>query len=255
MTKKDSKRFTVASSEYTKDFYNNLMTGEEKRSFLGKDARYNPINLMNREIVRSNFLKEITPLLNKEDKVLDFGCGPGTFTFLASKHCKEIKAVDISSGFIKEAKHFQSELEIDNIDFSLVEPNVLPFEDESFDAVLLMDVIHHLEDIEAGLKEVLRVLKKDGKILVFEPNKLNPLIYLVHLLDKTEWGLLQLGTPAKYRSIMKGKAEIAHIRFNGIVIGPDSLVFNLISKFLNLKILSPLIGWLNPKIFVYARKQ
>ena len=45
----------------------------------------------------------------------------------------------------------------------------LPFEDESFDVVTALDVVEHLDDDIAGLKEMNRVMKKSGRALIFVP--------------------------------------------------------------------------------------
>ena len=118
-----------------------------------------------------------------------------------------------------------------------------------------MDVIHHLDDIEKNLSEIYRVLKKNGKILIYEPNKLNPLIWITHIIDKNERGLMRVGRFKKYEEIFKKldlKVEIKE--YNGIVIGPSSKILDLISDFLNLKFIYPLLGFLNPKIFLVVTK-
>ena len=84
-----------------------------------------------------------------------------------------------------------------------VEPEKLPFEDQKFDVILIVDVIHHLDDIKKNINEIKRVLKKGGKLLIYEPNKLNPLIWLTHLIDKNERGLLRVGSFKKYRENYK----------------------------------------------------
>ena len=45
-----------------------------------------------------------------------------------------------------------------------------------------------------------------------------------------------------------------NIDFNGIVIGPQSRIFDLLSTILNARVLKPVIGWLNPKIMMVGNK-
>lgn len=252
MTTKDTLRSGASSSEDTSDFYNRLMRGEEKRGILGKSTRYNPLQLCQKPSVIRYFDGFIKKYITSDDVVLDFGCGPGTFAIRMAGYCKSVVGVDITEEFINEATQSFEVLGLTNATAIHVAPNQLPFQAASFDAIMMMDVIHHLDDIPTSLTEVLRVLKPGGKILIFEPNKLNPLIWLVHYLDKNERGLLALGTPWKYISILRQYSSKIQYQYNGIVIGPQSKVFDLISALINHKLFYPLFGWLNPKIALYA---
>lgn len=67
----------------------------------------------------------------------------------------------------------------------------LPFRDAVFDAILCRDLLHHLEDREAGIQEIRRVTKPGGNIWIVEPNGKNPLIRLFALLRPHERGQLR----------------------------------------------------------------
>jgi hypothetical protein len=103
---------------------------------------------------------------------------------------------------------------------------------------------------------MLRAVKKGGRILIFEPNKLNPLIWLVYILDKNEWGLLKFGKPSKYQELLARYVHIDHVGFNGIGIGigPESLVYHVAAEIINYRFLKPLLGWMNPKMFITGIK-
>ena len=118
----------------------------------------------------------------------------------------------------------------------------------------MIDVIHHLEKPQQIFKELNRILKPEGRIIVYEPNKLNPLIFLIHLIEKNERGLLKVGTKNKYKKICDSTGfKIDTFSFNGIVIGPDSRIFDIILKIINNKYFS-FLNWLNPKIFFVIKK-
>lgn len=241
-------------TDKTAEFYDKLMLGEEKRGILGKDTRYNSKWLAGKASVRKYFFDVVVKHIKPTDKVLDFGCGPGTFSIILSSICAEVYSIDISKEFINTCKaNIQAE-NITNVFPSVITSDKLDFEDASFDVIMMVDVIHHLDDIDFRMKEVFRLLKPNGKLLVFEPNKLNPLMFLMHYFDANERGLLRVGTPASYRKLLRSGYEIENIDFNGIVIGPTSKVYDFISDVLNSKFL-PFLSWLNPKIFVSAKKR
>jgi ubiquinone/menaquinone biosynthesis C-methylase UbiE len=230
------------------------MRGKESRGVLGKDKRYNPQRLRDKPLITKYFVQEVRPYLRPDSEVLDYGCGPGTFLSLLAPFCRRAVGVDITEELVIRAREVSAELGLQNTEILQVEDARLPFADGSFDMVLFIDVIHHLEDIQSNLKESLRVLKPGGRMIVFEPNKLNPLIYAVHWMDPNEYGLLKLGTPWKYRSIVSPNLKIEKVAFNGIVIGPDSKIYELLSDLINSRFLKPVLGWLNPKMMIIGRK-
>jgi len=221
---------------------------------LGKEQRYNPKRIIERRSTQKYFVDKIRSSLNKNTRLLDFGCGPGTFLAAAAPLCAEVTGVDISRNFIEACRKTIHDLNVPNARAVHIEPGRLPFDDGEFDAVLMVDVIHHLEHITETLTEVFRAVKPGGQVIIFEPNKLNPLITLVHLFDRNEWGLLRVGTPGVYRRILKPFMDIKAIDFNGIVIGPESKVYTWISEILNAPGVYPLLGWLNPKMMVSGTK-
>lgn len=244
------------SSKKTSKFYDDLIKGKERFTFFPKDKRFNIKNILSKKNLVKYFDNLVIKFMRDNLNILDYGCGPGTFLFkLSSLSNSNLYGVDISKEFIEESKKNIKELNIENIHVQTVEAEKLPFENEKFDIILIVDVIHHLDDIEKNLLEIYRVLKKDGKIIVYEPNKLNPLIWITHLIDKNERGLMRVGRFAKYEQIFKKiNLKIEKKQYNGIVIGPSSKVLDTISDFLNHKYVYPLLGFLNPKIFLVATK-
>jgi len=250
---KSMKLNKAPSSESTKDFYNSLVDGETKRGILGIDKRYNVQQIINSPSTKKYFINCFKRYLKKTDKVLDFGCGPGGFLCSIAPYCGEITGVDIVENFVDLCKKSIENEGLTNARAIVIKPNKLPFENNSLDAVMMIDAIHHLEDIDSTMPDIFRVLKPGGRLLILEPNKLNPLIYLVHLLDENERGLLKVGTPKVYKKMFADKLAIEEVSFNGIVIGPQTKTYLAIADFLNHKFLKPIIGWLNPKIFISGK--
>lgn len=244
----------MVSKFQTKSFYNDLNQGKVKRGILGIQQRFNVKKILNKNNIYENFVNEITPYLGKNKTVLDLGCGPGAFSISISDECKKIYAIDIIEDFVKATKLNSIEYGKNNIVTKFQNNNEIPAKSNFFDLVFLVDVLHHVENIEDFLTEVKRVLKNNGKIVIFEPNKLNPLMYLIHLLDHNERGLLKLGRPGIYKKKLKDFFQIEDVKFSGLVIGPDHKIFEIIVNILKVKIISFFLGWLQPKIFIVGKK-
>ena len=174
---------------------------------------------------------------------------------MSSMTKNDVHGIDISKNFINECIRLKKLLKINNFIPQFIDKNTIPFEDNSFDVVLLFHVIHHLDDLDKNFKEIHRVLKKNGKIIIYEPNKLNPLVALIHLIDPAERGLLKVGTKKKYLKILKKfNLECVDFRFSGIIVGPNLSILNFISYVLSLKYINKLFRWLNPNLVIIAKK-
>ncbi|MDQ2936363.1 MAG: class I SAM-dependent methyltransferase [Acidobacteriota bacterium] len=95
-------------------------------------------------------------------KILDVGCGTGANLEMLSQF-GQAQGVDVSA----EALSFCRERGLGNVKQGQAE--ALPYEDDSFDLVTGLDVVEHLDDDLAGLKEMRRVLHRGGQALLFVP--------------------------------------------------------------------------------------
>jgi len=96
-------------------------------------------------------------------KVLDAGCGIGRHAYYAGRYGAEVWAVDISEA-VEVAARNTGETGAYVIQADL---NHLPFQEESFDLVYSMGVLHHLPDPEGAFRYLLRFVKPGGEIRVF----------------------------------------------------------------------------------------
>jgi len=113
-----------------------------------------------RRIIQS-LVERISTTL-KTERILDVGCGTGANLKMLAAFGKA-EGVDISP----QAVDFCHERGLDSVKLGAIEQ--LPYENNSFDLVTALDVIEHLNDDAAGLREMRRVLRRDGRILVFVP--------------------------------------------------------------------------------------
>lgn len=158
-------------------------------------------------------------LFNKGEIVLDVGCGDGVVAdFLQKNVGVKVIGIDISKEAVNKAKNLGVEAKL----YSSEER--FPFSDNVFDAVFWGDNIEHLFSPMSCLKEIRRVLKKGGRLVISCPNMgywRYRLYYLLKgRLPDTEW----TGLPPW---------EWSHIRFFNLRILEDFLSmggFRKISK-------------------------
>jgi len=106
----------------------------------------------------------LAPLIHPQSLVLEAGCGKGNVMALPSSW--KIVGVDISPLLIQiAAKKYPSS------QFIVGDVTRLPFKSESFDAVIFVNVLHHIPNFCAALKEAARVLCSNGVLFVQEPNR------------------------------------------------------------------------------------
>lgn len=116
---------------------------------------------------------------NKKLKVLDIGTGPGMFATLMGKNPNyEVFAVDSSEGMLAQATK-NAETFGAKVNFVLADAHHLPFEDETFDAIITRNVTWNLPQPKEAYREWQRVLKKGGKIVNFDSN------WYLRLYDET----------------------------------------------------------------------
>lgn len=115
-------------------------------------------------------------------RVLDAGCGPGAYVAALQSAGAVACGVEYRTASVKWPR-------------SVVGGDIerLPFADGTFDVVLLNEVLEHVPDDAAGLREVRRVLAPVGTVAVFSPNRLYP--FETHGVDTRQGRALSMFTP------------------------------------------------------------
>lgn len=114
--------------------------------------------------VRNQITKEINPI-NKS--VLDVATGTGSLAIDLSKSAEKVVGIDLSSKMLDVAEKKRKN---NNLSFLLMDASCMKFNDEEFDLVTISLGLHDMPlDIRTlVLKEVKRVLKRDGKLYILE---------------------------------------------------------------------------------------
>jgi demethylmenaquinone methyltransferase/2-methoxy-6-polyprenyl-1,4-benzoquinol methylase len=99
----------------------------------------------------------------KGEKILDLAAGTGTSSIAFAKTGAQVIACDFSLGMLKEGHKRSPQL-----NFSAGDALSLPFADETFDAVTISFGIRNVNNVDLALKEMFRVTKPGGRIVVCE---------------------------------------------------------------------------------------
>ncbi|MBV9242642.1 MAG: class I SAM-dependent methyltransferase, partial [Acidobacteria bacterium] len=117
-----------------------------------------------RRKILESFLDRIVSRLSPRDsrlRILDVGCGTGANIEMLSQY-GEAEGVDVSDDALEFCRRKGLKAQK-----GLAE--TLPYEDDTFDITTALDVIEHLDDDVAGLKEMYRVTRSGGYSLIFVP--------------------------------------------------------------------------------------
>ena len=108
-----------------------------------------------------------------QERVLDLGCGWGTFCWVLGPRVAEMVGVDFSQKSIDLCENRLARSTMDGVSFLCADARDTGLEPESFDLVIAADLVEHLypEDSQAVVAEASRVLKKGGRLSLWTPHR------------------------------------------------------------------------------------
>ena len=168
--------------------------------------------------------------LKKHAKVLEIACGGGQFGLTLVKTADvDYTGLDLMPELIADAKKRAIKEKI-RANFLVGDAHKLPFEDKSFDLVVITYSLHHFpkESLDQVTNEVHRVLKPGGYYYTLEPNGLNPLVF--------KWWLLN--SPERILPLGKKWRETWDLSVNETIIYPWQITRSLRTRFAKVKVYS-----------------
>ncbi|MBX2801506.1 MAG: class I SAM-dependent methyltransferase [Myxococcales bacterium] len=125
------------------------------------EERFEYIHLKSREHARRH--------LAAADIVLDYGCGTGTTSCEVAHLVKEIQAIDISSEMVEIARKKANDRGIENARFEQKDIFDEGYEPESFDVILMFNVLHTIPDPGRAMRRAHELLKPGGLVVSVTP--------------------------------------------------------------------------------------
>jgi ubiquinone/menaquinone biosynthesis C-methylase UbiE len=135
---------------------------DQSAKFWDKTAEGYAARPISNEAVYETKLEKTREYFDQDMEVLEFGCGTGSTAIAHAPFVRHIKAIDFSSNMIEIAQGKADAAGIQNVTFATASIDDLDEVDETFDAVLALNILHLLEDKEAVIAKVHRMLKRDG---------------------------------------------------------------------------------------------
>ena len=120
-------------------------------------------NIYNKKVYRETGIS-VAKYINQRDTVLECACGTGAISMYIAPKCSKLYATDYSIGMLKQAEKKLSRF--DNVIFKKADITSLKAKDCSFDVVVAGNVIHLLPEPGIALRELIRVCKNGGKLII-----------------------------------------------------------------------------------------
>ena len=137
---------------------------QEQFGKTAQDYVNSPTHASGQDIIRLVELTEAT----KDDVALDVATGGGHTALALAPHVGRVVASDLTPRMLEAAREHILGKGVENAAFELADAEQMPFEDASFDIVTCRIAPHHFGDIAAFAREVARVLKPGGRIVLMD---------------------------------------------------------------------------------------
>jgi len=117
--------------------------------------------------------KEILELLTITTQMVaaDLGCGNGFFTVPLSCKTKKVYGIDVQKEMLELLEQKLCKLKIENIELRLSGEKTIPLDDKHVDLLITVNTLHEFPDRTKTIKEIQRVLKPNGHVLIVDFKK------------------------------------------------------------------------------------
>ena len=149
-------------------------------------------------------------------RVLEMACGPGLYTCsLARKYSQVLTTgIDLSYRLLQRAEVRAARYSLSNCNFLLGDARAVPFDDHSFDAVVVSRLFLIVGDHEAILSEIFRVLRPGGRCFIAEPTSRVKTHLLSHVM---RWMAYFFGPSDVKLSVPRNVTILSSYQFRALV--------------------------------------
>ena len=119
-------------------------------------------------------VKIVAHLPITDNTVIDIGCGTGSQALAISHIVESVVGIDVREDSIKEAQRSRIESNA-SVEFIMADAEYLPFRNSCCDTATMLEALEHVQNQDTVLREIWRVLRDSGYLILSVPNKLYPL--------------------------------------------------------------------------------
>jgi SAM-dependent methyltransferase len=178
-----------------------------------------------RRLILASFVKSICDQVrDRRARILDVGCGTGANLMMLSEY-GEAEGVDVSP----DALEFCNERGLDNVRLGAAES--LPYEAGEFDLVTAFDVVEHLDDDVEALREMRRVLRPGGRLLLFVPT----FMFLWGVQDEVSHHRRRYRMPELQRAVQDAGFEVERTTYANITFFTPVLLVRKLMRLTGLR--------------------
>ena len=159
------------------------------------------------ECINSSVYKEMLAITERlvpvGAKVLDCAAGTGALSFAAAKKAESVLCTDLSKNMLRQAQRKARAFGTDNIEFAARNIFDLQDPDNTYDTVIAGNVLHLLTNPQGAVKELYRVLKPGGKLLLPTFMTKNNGRFLLGIYRKLGYDAAWDYSPSEYKKMLE----------------------------------------------------
>lgn len=162
--------------------------------------------------------------LPTDGALLDAGGGTGRLSQFLTRHAKQVIIADLSMDMLRQAKQKPA------LNAVRSHSEHLPFGDDSFSAIIMVDALHHVCDQRQTVEDLLRVLAPGGTLVIEEPDLRKFSVKLIAIAEKLALMRSHFLSPERIAELFTGsqaRVQVETGEFNAWIIvkkdGPENL--------------------------------
>jgi ubiquinone/menaquinone biosynthesis C-methylase UbiE len=185
--------------------------------------------------IRKDFRMRLDALIPGKH-ILECGCGINSYAYELAPFVQRINGIDISDEAVRQSEEEAARAGIQNCSFHIMNAENLEFEDNTFDLLFGVGIIHHL-DLDVFYAEAARVLNPEGRMLFMEPLGYNPFLNLYRKMTP------RLRTPDEH-PLLRKDLRLIHRFFGDVVVKYYHFFTLLAVPFRKTRLFSPCLHFL-----------
>jgi SAM-dependent methyltransferase len=184
--------------------------------------------------------------LERGARIADLGCGSGIFSSMLRDAGYVPSGLDISPKLIELARR-----NYPGIEFLEGDVENLPYPAASLDGLVLMGIVHHFPDPAPCAQEAFRVLRPGGRFVAFDPNRMNPFMYLYR--DRSSPFYSDVGVTKNERPVLarEVRATFERAGFAATSHYLSGLTYRYVASESTRRLL-PVYNWIESRLFGLA---